>query len=283
MPQYGRPVSDIENPGGWTVEPLWEKVDEEPFDDVDFLISPKSATGDSFTIGLSGITDPGVHVGHIVRIRAKTGVSGIFKYELMQGAVVIKDSGDVVLSTVFAEYSMTLSEAEVGNITDYPNLRVRGTAVTTQKNQRQNVSWIRFECPGGQQEILVAGTIDAISGVNGLIKATRKISGSAGAVSEVSGAVGVIRKISGGIDAVSGLVGNIILTGEGILISGAINGVSSLTGKVTGAFRLSGSILGTSNFLGKLTKIGEIVKNWHLKSSLLLHFIEHLKMLGGGR
>lgn len=145
--QYARPSSDIENPGGWTVTPLWEKIDEEPFDDGDYLISPRSATGDSFTIGLSGVIDPGVHTDHVVRIRVKTGVSGTFKFELLQGAVVIKDSGDVVLTTAFAEYNMTLSEAEASNITDYTALRVRVTAVATQKNQRQNVSWIRVDVP----------------------------------------------------------------------------------------------------------------------------------------
>jgi len=123
--QYARPSSDVENPGGWTTEPLWALIDEEPFDDGDFAHSPKSATADSFTIGLSGVTDPEVHTGHIVRIRAKAGVSGTFKYELMQGVVVIKDSGEITLTTSFAEYNMTLSEAEAANITDYTALRVR--------------------------------------------------------------------------------------------------------------------------------------------------------------
>jgi len=147
MPQFGYPNSDIENPGGWTTEPLWVLIDEEPFDDGDFLTSPKSAADKAFTVRLSGVTDPEVYTGHIVRIRAKTAVSGTFKYELMQGAVVIKDSGEVVLTTAFVEYNMTLSEGEAANITDYPALRVRVTAVVTKKNQRQSVSWIRFECP----------------------------------------------------------------------------------------------------------------------------------------
>ena len=182
--QYARPSSDIENPGGWTTEPLWDKIEEEPFDDVDYLISPKTATGDSFTIGLSGVTDPEIHTGHIIRIRAKTGVTGTFKYELMQGAVVIKDSGDVVLTTEFAEYNMTLSEAEAAEITDYTALRVRVTAITTKKNQRQNVSWIRVDVPdlAGEEH---SGT-GSISG-NGSAAGTVKKGGLGSAIKSAGG------------------------------------------------------------------------------------------------
>ncbi len=169
--QYARPVSDIENPGGWTAEPLWEKIDEEPFDDGDFLISPKSSAGDSFTIGLSGVIDPEVHTGHVIRIRIKTGVTGTFKYELMQGAVVIKGSGDVVLGTVFAEYNMLLTEEEAGNISDYGALRLRVTTVATQKNQRQNVSWIKIDVPDADgEEHSGSGSISGNGSANGTIK-----------------------------------------------------------------------------------------------------------------
>lgn len=160
MTQYAYPNADIENPGAWTTEPLWKKMDEEPFDDDDFVTSPKSATDKSFTLGLSGVTDPEVHTDHIVRIRAYAKVTGTVKYELMQGAVVIKDSGEIALTTGFAEYNMTLSEAEAANITDYAALRVRATAVTTQKNQYQYVSWIRFECPdAAAQEFVYSGDV----------------------------------------------------------------------------------------------------------------------------
>ena len=173
--QYARPSSDVENPGGWTTEPLWTKIDEEPFSDADYLTSPKTATGDSFTIGLSGVVDPEVHTGHIIRIRAKTGVTGTFKYELMQGAIVIKDSGDVVLTTAFAEYNMTLSETEAAEITDYSALRIRITAVVTQKNQRQNVSWIRIDVPDTNEKQGSA----SISGGGSLIATGSKTEGLA--------------------------------------------------------------------------------------------------------
>lgn len=169
--QYARPSSDIENPGGWTTEPLWDKIEEEPFDDGDFLTSPKSASGKSFTIGLSGVIDPGVHTGHIVRIRASAKVSGTVKYELMQGAVVIKDSGDVALTVPYAEYNMTLSEAEAAEITDYSTLRVRVTAVKTQKNQYQYVSWMRVDIPDlAGEEHSGTGSISGNGSTTGTIK-----------------------------------------------------------------------------------------------------------------
>lgn len=169
--QYGRPSSLIENPGGWATEPLWDKIEEEPFDDADYVESPKSAAGDSFTIGLSGVEDPGVHTNHVVRIRAKTGVSGTFKFELLQGVVVIKDSGDVVLTTAFTEYNMILSEGEAATISDYAALRVRVTAVATQKNQRQKISWVRVDVPSvAGEEHSGSGSISGNGSVAGAIK-----------------------------------------------------------------------------------------------------------------
>ena len=149
MTQYAYPTSDIENPGAWTTEPLYQKIDEEPYDDGDYLISPKSASGKSFTEGLSGLTDPGVHTGHTLRIRARaSAVSGTIKFELLQGTTVIKDSGDIALGTaVFEEHFFTLSEGEATNITDYTALRVRITAVATANNKYQWVSWARLEVP----------------------------------------------------------------------------------------------------------------------------------------
>jgi len=160
MTQYGRPNSDIENPGGWSAEPLWEKLDEEPFDDLDYIESPKSASGASFTLALSPLIDPEIHSDHTIRIRAKVGVAGIFRYEWMQGDVVIKDSGEVALGTGTNEHNMLLSEAEAESISDYGAFRVRVTAVTTQKNQRQNVSWIRVDVPD------VPGGLDLVKVIN---------------------------------------------------------------------------------------------------------------------
>ncbi|MBA7465175.1 hypothetical protein ES707_00337 [subsurface metagenome] len=225
--QYARPVSDIENPGGWATAPLWEKLDEEPFDDADYIESPKSATGASFTIGLSGVIDPEVHTDHIIRIRVKTGVSGTFRYELMQGAVVIKDSGDVVLSTVETEYNMMLSEAEAGNISDYEALSLRGTAVATQKNQRQNVSWIRVDVPNvAGEEHSGSGSISG----KGSIAGTAKKGGQGSALISAGGtllAIGLAGMM--GIASIVGR-GSVIATGEATVGAEEHSGVAAISG-----------------------------------------------------
>ena len=147
MAQYAYPTSDIDNSGAWTTAPLWNKIDEEPANDADFVQSPASAANKAFTVGFGPLTDPTVHTSHVLRIRALVGTSGTFKFELLQGATVIHDSGVLSLTTAFAEYNFTLTGAEAANITDYTALRVRVTAVTTYTGKFQQVSWIRLEVP----------------------------------------------------------------------------------------------------------------------------------------
>ena len=147
MTQYAYPTSDVNNSGAWTTEPLYNKIDEEPYSDSDLVQSPQSAADKAFTVGLGSLTDPGVHTDHTVRIRALVGTSGTFKFELLQGATVIHDSGALSLTTSFAEYNFTLSAGEAANITDYTALRVRVTAVTTYATKYQQVSWVRLEVP----------------------------------------------------------------------------------------------------------------------------------------
>jgi len=145
--QYAYPTSDVNNSGAWTTEPLYNKIDEEPYSDSDLVQSPQSAADKAFTVGLGSLTDPGVHTGHTVRIRALVGTSGTFKFELLQTSTVIHDSGALSLTTSFAEYSFTLTAGEAANITDYAALRVRVTAVTTYATKYQQVSWVRLEVP----------------------------------------------------------------------------------------------------------------------------------------
>lgn len=227
MTQYARPISDIENPGGWATTPLWEKLDEEPFDDGDFIESPKSAAGASFTIGLSAVPDPGIHTDHIVRIRAKTGVSGTFKYELLQGAIVIKDSGNVVLGTSEAEYNMVLTEEEAGNISDYGAFRLRVTAITTQKNQRQNVSWIRVDIPDATgEEHSGSGSISGNGSVAGSIKKGGKGSALASATGTMV-ALGIVGML--GIVGISGGGSQIVVGKKTAVANAFISGGGSIT------------------------------------------------------
>jgi len=229
--QFAYPNSDIENPGGWSVEPLWEKLDEEPFDDGDFITSPKSAAGASFTIGLSALIDPEVHADHVIRIRAKTGVSGTFKYELLQGIVVIIDSGDVVLGTVETEYNMLLPEEVAANISDYSALRLRVTAISTQKNQRQNVSWIRIDVPDAPgEEHSGSGSISG----NGSCAGTTKKGGLGSALKSAGGtllAIGLAGML--GIASIVGEDSQLAVGKKSVSTSASVSGGGSIV--VTGA------------------------------------------------
>jgi len=145
--QYAYPTSDVENSGGWTTEPLWSKVDEEPYSDADYVQALQNAVNLAFTVALGSPNDPNVHTGHTLRIRAKCNVARAFKFELLQTSTVIHDSGSTNLTTSFAEYSFTLTEGEAANITNYAALRVRVTAITTYGGEYEQVSWIRLEVP----------------------------------------------------------------------------------------------------------------------------------------
>lgn len=148
MAQYAYPTSDVDNSGAWTTAPLYAKIDEEPYDDGDYVTSPKTASSKSFTVGLGGtITDPASSTGHIFRVRARSSGSGTMQVELLEGSTVRATLSTFSLTTSFAEYSYTLTGTEADSITDYTALRIRVTAVTTGTNKYQYVSWARFEVP----------------------------------------------------------------------------------------------------------------------------------------
>jgi len=58
---------------------------------------------------------------------------------------VIKTGSEVVLTTSYAEYTLTLSSAEMGNITNWSDVRVR--FIATLSSNTAFVSWAVFEVP----------------------------------------------------------------------------------------------------------------------------------------
>lgn len=170
MAQYAYPTSDVDNSGAWTSAPLYAKIDEEPYDDADYVTSPKTASSKSFTVGLGGtITDPASSTGHVFRVRARSSGSGTMQVELLEGSTVRATLSTFSLTTSFAEYSYTLTGTEADSITDYTALRIRVTAVTTGTNKYQYVSWARFEAPdlaATQKSVADTGTgADALAAV----------------------------------------------------------------------------------------------------------------------
>lgn len=114
--------------------PWWPRLDETPFDDGVTQVGPVAGvTGFSvqtFRTRLNGLLyDPGVHTGHVVRVRAnctlQVSSNWSIKIDLYQGGSQIATSGVVIMTQGWATYTLSLSTAQAGNITDYSDLRVR--------------------------------------------------------------------------------------------------------------------------------------------------------------
>lgn len=132
-PQIARPVLDAV-PGGWTSEPLYDKLDEPVANDGDVIQSSENPiTADITELRLGSVIDPGTSSGHIMRYRYRKNASGgstiNLTVRLMQGTTEIaswthNNLGDTML---LAEQTLTTGQAD--SITDYSDLRLRFEAV----------------------------------------------------------------------------------------------------------------------------------------------------------
>jgi hypothetical protein len=128
-PEFARPDGDV-SAGSWTATPLWQKVDEAPADDGDFITSASAPVNDTCELSLTDVPDPGVSTGHILRVhRKKSASSGNqmdMRYRLLQGTTEIASWTDDtnISETAFALAERTLTGGQADAITDYTNLRV---------------------------------------------------------------------------------------------------------------------------------------------------------------
>lgn len=281
MPLFARPISDITvgacSPYPSSPTTLFDKVDEETKDD-DTTYIFDSTDEDVFELKLGTVVDPGVGTGHKIGIYAYTpagaGAPETLEFMLYEGSTLIATSPDFTTSrTAYTLYEYTLTEAEANAIGAYTDLRIRFHITKTDADEPIRITQAWLEVPEAGADVLVAGTISVVSGLNGITKVDRKASGLISAVSNITGnaVVSVNVFVSGTISAISGLIGLVKVDRK---LAGQISGVSSITGKVTGVFTLIGSISGLSNFLGKLVKIGKGV-GFHFLSHLLEHLREH--------
>ena len=144
MTQYMRPASDINS--GWncsTGSSRYALIDEVTPSNTDYIYG---GAGQYQECKLSTPVIP-ASGGGILRFRAKTsGSSGIIP-SIRQGVNAIKIGSNVTLSTSYREYTLSLSSAEMANITNWSDVRVRftlksGVAVAY-------VSWAVLEVPDG--------------------------------------------------------------------------------------------------------------------------------------
>ncbi len=162
MPLFARPDGDI-TVGNWTPTPsspttLWDKLDETPFVDTDFVQSENDPANDVMEVSLTDVADPTSSVGHIVRYRYQKGQSGggspgvvNLIIGLYQGTTLIASTTHSGIATGFVGNSFTLTGPEADSITDYPDLRIR---VDADKSSGARTSWaevsgMEFETPSG--------------------------------------------------------------------------------------------------------------------------------------
>lgn len=127
--QYASPDTDI-SIGNWVNEldgttNLYASIDEVAYDDADYVTTPLSETASILEVGLSNVTDPGVHTDHVFSFRV--GGSGDLTVRLMQGATEI--ASWVYAVSVTENKQETLTELQAAAITDYSNLRLKFEAV----------------------------------------------------------------------------------------------------------------------------------------------------------
>lgn len=104
----------------------------------------------AFEIRLVSVTDPGVDTGFEVKLRARADTAGqTIGMSIVQGVTVIATRSNVVLTTSFAQYTLSLTPAECANITDFTNLRVRYGIFGNGSIDEFYCSRIWFETPSG--------------------------------------------------------------------------------------------------------------------------------------
>ena len=144
MVQYMRPVSDITSGLSCsTGTDRYALIDEVTPSSTDYIYG---GTGQYQECKLSTPVIP-ASGGGILRFIAKTSETIILVPSIRQGSNVIKTGSNVTLSTSYGEYTLSLSSAEMANITNWSDVRVRfrgssGSGIAY-------VSWAVLEVPDG--------------------------------------------------------------------------------------------------------------------------------------
>ncbi len=149
MAQFARPDSDVTLTN--FDSPFWSRVDEVSPDDgtTEQRSSFDVAAGALYELTLSSVTDPVSSTGHILRVRhfsSPTLVTGQVLIELRQGASTVIASATFDAPASYNTFTLNLSGPETDAITDYGDLRVRGTTQQA-TNHRLITTWIELEVP----------------------------------------------------------------------------------------------------------------------------------------
>ena len=142
--QYARPdattlLSDFSVTGATTAH---EATDETSADDTDYAYTT-TADGE-LRLSLSSLLTPPNSSNHILRIRAIA--SGGFGMQTNRIDVELRDDGEQIgqwadrdVQTYYTDITLTLTQSEAGNISDYSNLEVRFKIADLDANIRRAV------------------------------------------------------------------------------------------------------------------------------------------------
>jgi len=123
---------------------LYQMVDEAVPDDLDNIRS----TDGICILKFDTAYDPGVHTGHLVRVRSKKSTSGAstLRVSLLEGSTSIA-SWNIEETPGWVTKELALSEAQAALIGDYANLRLQLRAISGSPTRLEQVSWAQFETP----------------------------------------------------------------------------------------------------------------------------------------
>ena len=257
MSQFARPANDI-SLGGWS-SPAWSKINEVVADN-DSSYTEKTGLG-TLEIGLSGVDDPGVGTGHVIRLNVKqqSGSKGPEKLncQLYEGGVLIAETGMQTLTRgSYASFEYTLLEAEANSIGNYNDLRFK--FVPDQGDTEvMRLTWAELKIPDAAgEEHSGSGSISG----NGSLAGTAKKGGQGSALKSAGGtllAVGLAGML--GIASIFGAGSQFAVGKKSATNSAIISGGGSIVGTgsaVEGSPGIAG-ITGGGAFVGLGIKSAE--------------------------
>jgi hypothetical protein len=177
--QYARP--DGTNASGtWTFSgaaTLHEAVDETVSnDETDYI---EDTGGDIVEFSLSGVTDPQVSTGHILRVWLRSSGSGGGEkcdVEFFQGTTSIGLINNAQnRAGTYVEFDMTLDALQTDSITDYSDLRVQVSVAGLSGADFLRVTMIEFEVPDAATAtapVVISPTVDLIDTTSATLGAT---------------------------------------------------------------------------------------------------------------
>lgn len=155
--QYARPSSTVttatnvvEYPGG-SGTAYHTRIDETSVDYTDYVSFSGGSGTRTIEVGLSSVTDPLVHTGHVLRYHygRSASVSLDMTFSLYQGTTLIASTGSFVVTGDQLSGTLTLTEAEAATITNYADLRIRVVLerVTAPTAASTRWYWAELEVP----------------------------------------------------------------------------------------------------------------------------------------